>query len=76
MIWTRSNPYDEVRVREFLLKQPSCSETAVSLASKLGLSRRGCRRALELLVDEGVVRRREFSDIEPIYYRYPVMSQA
>jgi predicted ArsR family transcriptional regulator len=72
MIWMRSNHHSERLVREFLLNQHSCSETAISLASKLGLSRRGCRRALEQLVDEGVVRRREFSDIEPIYYRYPL----
>ena len=62
---------EEWRVREFLLNEPACSETADSLASKLGLSRKRCRRALEGLVSEGLMRRREFADIEPIYYRYP-----
>jgi len=62
---------DEWRVREFLLQEPACSETADSLARKLGLSRNQCRRTLDLLVSEGVVRRRDFPDIEPIYCRYP-----
>src|SRR5438874_11409561 len=62
---------DERRVRDFLLNEPSCSESVDSLARKLRLSRRNCRKALELLVREGLVRRRDFADIEPIYYRYP-----
>lgn len=60
-------------MREFLLNLPSCSETAMSLAAKLGLDRRRCRQALDLLVDEGIIRRRQFADIEPIYYRYPAV---
>jgi predicted ArsR family transcriptional regulator len=71
MIWARSSDKEERRVRDFLLNESSCSETAASLARKLGMDRRKCRQALELMVAEGVVRRREFADIEPIYYRYP-----
>jgi predicted ArsR family transcriptional regulator len=71
MIWAKSSQREERRVRDFLLSEPSCSETAASLARKLGLNQRRCRRALDVLATEGVVRRRDFSDIEPIYYRYP-----
>jgi hypothetical protein len=71
MIRAKTTPHDERRVREFLLNESCCSETAASLARKLGLDRKRCRRVLELLASEGVVRRRDFSDIEPIFYRYP-----
>ena len=70
MIWARPSYRDEQRVREFLTKELACSETAASLSRKLGLDQRRCRKVLEQLVSEGVVRRREFGDIEPIYYRY------
>ena len=71
MIWARPSHSEQRRVRDFLLNEPACSETAASLARKLGMDRRKCRRALDLMVVEGLVRRREFADIEPIYYRYP-----
>jgi predicted transcriptional regulator len=71
VIFARWRQYDERRVRDFFLNAPSSSETAFSLSSKLKLNRRRCRRALEQMVDEGVVKRRQFGDIEPIYYRYP-----
>jgi predicted ArsR family transcriptional regulator len=71
MIWAKTRHYDERRVREFLLNESCCSETAASLARKLGLDRKRCRKVLDLLVNEGMVRRRDFGDIEPIYYRYP-----
>jgi DNA-binding MarR family transcriptional regulator len=71
MIWGRPAYRDEQRVREFLLNQLACSETAASLGRKLGLDQGRCRRALEQMVKEGMLRRRDFSDIEPIYYRYP-----
>jgi predicted ArsR family transcriptional regulator len=70
MIWARGANLEELRVRQFLLNQSTYSETAASLASKLGVSSRRCRQALEQLVDEGAARRRDFADIEPIYYRY------
>ncbi|MCC7107371.1 MAG: GntR family transcriptional regulator [Chloroflexi bacterium] len=59
------------RVREFILQAPSASETAESLATKLRISRWSCRRALDSLVNEGLIRRRDFKDIAPIYCRYP-----
>ena len=71
MIWPRSGSYrDEHRVREFLMNETACSETARSLSEKLRLSPRRCRRALDVMVSEGLVRRRDFADIDPIYYRY------
>jgi predicted ArsR family transcriptional regulator len=72
MIWASGGLQTERRVRDFLLNEPACSETAASLAAKLGLSRRGCRKALDTLVEHGLVRRRDFHDIASIYYRYPV----
>jgi predicted ArsR family transcriptional regulator len=72
MIRARPSYSTEQIVREFLLQENSCSETADSLANKLRLSRGRCRQALDQMVKEGVVRRRDFSDIEPIYYRHPV----
>jgi predicted ArsR family transcriptional regulator len=70
MIWARLNQLDQRLVRDYLLGEPSCSETAVSLASKLGLRSGHARRALDQLVNEGLVRRRDFSDMESIYYRF------
>ena len=70
-IWAKFNQGDQRTVRDFLLNEPNCSETAVSLASKLGLRRGNTRRALDELVNEGVVRRRDFSDMASIYYRFP-----
>lgn len=71
MIFLHPSKTAEQRVREFLLEAPSASETVESLASKLRINRWSCRRVLESLVNEGVVRRRDFTDIAPIYYRYP-----
>jgi predicted ArsR family transcriptional regulator len=71
MIWAKLNEFDQRTVRDFLLNEPSCSETAVSLASKLGLRREKTRRALDELVNEGLVRRRDFTDMASIYYRFP-----
>ena len=51
MIWAKLNEFDQRTVRDFLLNEPSCSETAVSLASKLGLRRATTRRALDDLVN-------------------------
>lgn len=70
MIWARAPRQEETRVREFLLNESCCSETAHSLAHKLGLNPKRCQRALERLVDEGMLRRRDLGDIAPIYYRY------
>lgn len=71
MIWAKRSQPDTRRVRDYLLSEPACSETARSLSAKLGLDRGRCRQALDSLVSEGLVRRRDFSDMESIYYRYP-----
>jgi hypothetical protein len=57
-------------VRAFVASSHSLCESALSLAPKVGVSPGHCRRILEVLVSEGSLRRREFGDIEPIYYRY------
>ena len=65
---------DERRVRDFVDAPSGVSESADSLADKLGISRRRCRRILEELAEQGVVNRRNFQDIEPIYTRFPSMA--
>ena len=62
---------DERRVRDFVDSPGGVSESVVSLANKLGISRRRCRGILEQLVEQGVVQRRDFADIQPIYVRFP-----
>jgi len=62
---------DERRVREFLASPAGVSESAVSLAAKLGMDRRRVRAILESLVEQGVLHRRDFADIEPMYCRFP-----
>ena len=66
-------PPDERRVRDYVDAPGGVSETAASLADKLGISRRRCRRILEELVQQGVLRRRDFADIEPVYVRFPTL---
>jgi ribosomal protein S25 len=62
---------DERRIRDFVDSPAGVSESVASLADKLGVGRGRCRRILELLVEQGVVQRRDFVDIEPIYVRFP-----
>ncbi len=62
---------DERRVRDYVDSPAGVAESVRSLADKLGMNRRRCRRILERLVEQGVVQRRDFSDIEPIYLRFP-----
>ena len=62
---------DERRVRDFIDSQAGVSESVASLADKLDISRRRCRRILEQLAEQGVVQRHDFSDMEPIYVRFP-----
>jgi hypothetical protein len=64
-------PPDERRVRDFLASPAGVSETAASLAAKLGIGQRRCRGILEQLVSEGLVQRQDFQDIQPIYFRFP-----
>ena len=62
---------DERRVRDFVDSPAGVSESVESLSDKLGISRRHCRRILEQLVEQGVVQRRDFADMESIYLRFP-----
>jgi predicted ArsR family transcriptional regulator len=62
---------DERRVRDFVDSPGGVSESARSLSDKLGISHRRCRGILERLVEQGIVERREFDDIEPLYRRFP-----
>jgi predicted ArsR family transcriptional regulator len=62
---------DERRVRDFVDSPAGVSESVESLSDKLGISRRRCRRILERLVEQGVVERRDFADMAPIYLRFP-----
>jgi hypothetical protein len=77
LLWLRATAVErqysssERRVRDFLDTRAGVSESVRSLSSKLGVSRGSCRHALERLVQEGVVRRLDFSDMEPLYTRFP-----
>ena len=62
---------DERRVRDFVDSPGGVSESVMSLADKLGISRRRCRGILERLVEQGILQRHDFLDIEPIYVRFP-----
>jgi hypothetical protein len=62
---------DERRVRDFVDSPAGVSESVMSLADKLDISRRRCRLILERLVEQGILQRRDFADIEPIYVRFP-----
>ena len=62
---------DERRVRDYVDSPGGVSESVVSLADKLGIKRGRCRRILERLVEQGVIQRHDFSDIQPIYVRFP-----
>jgi predicted ArsR family transcriptional regulator len=62
---------DERRVRDFVDSPAGMSESAQSLADKLDMSPRRCRRILEELVKQGIVQRREFADMPPMYLRFP-----
>ena len=62
---------EEQRVREFVDSPSGISESVESLADKIGISRRSCRRILDELVQEGVVQRRDFDDMPPMYVRFP-----
>jgi predicted ArsR family transcriptional regulator len=62
---------EERRIREFLESPGGVSESARSLASKLEIGPRVCRTILERLVEQGVVERHEFTDMEPMYFRFP-----
>jgi len=77
LLWTRpvgaeqAVEPDERRVREFIDSPAGMSESVQSLADKMGISRRLCHRILEDLVEQGVLQRRDFADMPPMYLRFP-----
>jgi hypothetical protein len=62
---------DERRIREYLDSPGGVSESALSLSAKLDIGPRRCRAILERLVQQGVVAKRDYADIEPMYSRFP-----
>jgi DNA-binding IclR family transcriptional regulator len=58
-------------VRDFLDNPGGVSESVASLSHKLGIRGSRVRRILNRLVQEGIVERHEFEDIEPLYVRFP-----
>ena len=62
---------DERRIREFLDCPGGVSESVRSLSAKLDIAPRRCRTILNRLVEQGVVDRREYADMEPMYTRFP-----
>lgn len=77
LLWIRTVPTDddlapdERRIREFIDCPGGVSESAESLGDKLGIASKRCKTILERLVEQGVVARRDFADIEPMYVRFP-----
>jgi predicted ArsR family transcriptional regulator len=78
LLWTRADGTAEStsasierRVRDFIESPGGISESAESLADKMGISRRRCQRILDGLVAEGVLQRREYADMQPMYVRFP-----
>jgi ribosomal protein S25 len=71
--WPNRSTYSpaERRIREFVETPAGVSESVASLSSKLGVSPGLCRRVLEQLAQEGVVRRTDYAGMKPIYSRYP-----
>lgn len=62
---------EDRRVRDFLDTRAGISESVASLSAKLGVSRGRCRKVLEQLAEEGILRRTVFADMEPLYTRFP-----
>ena len=67
---------EERRLRDYLDSRAGVSESAASLAAKFDVSVGRCRRILEQLVEEGILHRTEFKDIEPLYSRFPSIARA
>jgi hypothetical protein len=66
---------DDRRIRDYVVAPGGMSESAASLADKLGVSRGRCRRVLEDLVRQGVLRRDDYSSIAPMYCRFPTLAR-
>jgi hypothetical protein len=66
---------DDRRIRDYVVAPGGISESAASLADKLGISRRRCQHVLDDLVKQGVLRRHEYSNIAPMYCRFPTLAR-
>lgn len=67
----RIQTLDEQRIRAFLARESALSETAPSLAAKLGLSVHVVRLVLERCAQAGELSSQRFErDTETIYYRF------
>jgi Winged helix-turn-helix DNA-binding len=62
---------DERRVRDYVDSPSGVSESARSLSDKLGISRRRCMHILERLAEQGILQRRDYIGMEPMYLRFP-----
>ena len=71
MFTRRSPATDDKRIVDFIARQTTFSETALSLAYKLKIDPRAARRILDEQVEAGELHSRVFGDIETIYYRNP-----
>ena len=77
LLWIKpaagENPFqpDERRVRDYVDSPSGVSESARSLSDKLGMSRGRCGRILERLVEQGILQRRDYVGMEPMYLRFP-----
>ena len=74
-IGRRGNAADEKRILDYIDEADAVSETATSLSNKLKVDVHEARRVLDRLYTVGLVQRRTFDDIEPIYFRYPTLSE-
>ncbi|MBM2811702.1 MAG: Winged helix-turn-helix transcriptional regulator [Chloroflexi bacterium] len=71
MFKSRSRAADERRILDYLDGRQTLSESPISLATKLAVDLRTTRTVLDRLVEAGLLRRRTFADIEPMYFRNP-----
>ena len=75
MFARRTRASDEKRILLYVESQNAISETSVSIANKLNVDLAVARLVLDHLVEAGILHRREFGDIESIYYRYPSLEE-
>ena len=62
---------EALRIRAYIAEQTAFSETAISLAHKLGVGRKTADRVLNELVEAGELSRRTFATkIAPVYSRF------
>ena len=62
---------EKQRIRVFIASQHAFSDTAVSLAHKVGVSTKTARRVLEELTAAGELTRRDYDPhTEPVYFRF------